>query len=92
MAGTSNVSFTMQGLGNPVSVAGQGEQAGPQTSSLCNRSSPQGDLACVGYNATSSLIENQECNKDRNIFCDLCGQFKVQQYGRFITNVNRDYS
>ena len=27
MAGTSNVSFTMQELGNPVSVAGQGEQA-----------------------------------------------------------------
>ena len=49
MAGTSNVSFTMQELGNPVSLAGQGEQAGPETSSLCDRSSSQvGDLACVG--------------------------------------------
>ena len=34
MAGTSNVSFKIQELGNPVSVAGQGEQAGPQISSL----------------------------------------------------------
>ena len=69
MAGTSNVSFTMQELGNPVSVASQGEQAGPQTLPLCDRSSSQvGDLTCVGYNASSSLIENHECNKDQNIF------------------------
>ena len=93
MAGTSNVSFTMQELGNPVSLAGQGEQAGPQTSSLCDCSSSQvGDLACVGYNATSSLIENHECNKDRNIFCYMCGQFEVQKYRRFITNVNREWA
>ena len=72
MAGTSNVSFTMQELGNPVSVA-------------C-----VDDLACVGYNDTSSLIENHECNKGRNIFCYLFGQFDVQKYRRFITNVNRE--
>ena len=64
MAGTSNVSFTMQELENPVSVA--------------------------GYNVTSSLVENHECNKDRNIFCYLCGQFEVQKYPRFNTNVNRE--
>ena len=91
MAGTRNVSFTMQEFGNLVSVAGQDEQAGPQTSSLCDRSSSQvGDLACIWYNTTSSLIENHECNNDRNIFCYLCGQFEVQKYRRFITNVNKE--
>ena len=69
MAGRSNVFFTMQELGNPVSVAAQSKKAGPQTSSLSDRTSSQvGDLACVGYNTTSSLIENHKCNKDRNIF------------------------
>ncbi|XP_043476225.1 uncharacterized protein LOC122507528 [Leptopilina heterotoma] len=44
MVGTRKKS-TMQGVGTPVSVAGQGKKAGPQASSSSNRSSTSvGDL------------------------------------------------
>ncbi|GBP10891.1 hypothetical protein EVAR_5469_1 [Eumeta japonica] len=55
MAGTSDKYFTMQGSGNPVSAAGQGEKAGPQASSSSDCSS-----SVVGNLATGESVKPQK--------------------------------
>ena len=51
-----NKKLTMQGRDTPVSAAGQGEQAGPQASSSCDRSSTVvGNLATVEFNASRRI-------------------------------------
>ena len=83
MAGTGK--STMQGLGCPVSAVGQGEQAGPQSSSSSDRSSLLvGDLANKEYDATRRIEDaaSHFCGTDKNIFCYVCGKYEVSKYRR----------
>jgi len=71
----------MQGFGTPVSATGQGEKAGPQSSSSSDRSfTLVGNLASVEYNVTRN--NSHECDKSPDTFCFVCGEFEVSKYRR----------
>lgn len=82
---------TMQRFGTSVSVAAEGEQAGPQASFSSDRSSSTvGNLAVVESNVTSQISSEAEnvghvCTKDKNIFCFICAQLPTGRNRRDIT-------
>ena len=81
----------MQGLGNPVSAAGQCGKAGTRLSSSCDRSSTCVDnLAHLEYDATSSDSylgsEVHRCSKLNDAFCYICCKYEVSQLRAHITD------
>lgn len=86
MADTGKKCFTMQGFGIPVSATGQGEKAGPQSSSSCDRTSTLvGNLASAEYNATRNQSSTHECDKYADKFCYVCGEFEVRKNRRSLS-------
>jgi len=92
---TRKNAFTMQGVGYPVSAAGQGEQAGPQASSSCDRSSVEvGTLASTEFTAsrrntakgTNRQHEHDDHNK-QNQFCYVCSMYAPPNIRKNITDV-----
>jgi len=76
----------MQGIGTPVSAAGQGGKAGSQASSLCNRSSTiVGNLASIEFTTTRNF-HGVQCKNDPNIFCYVCADFVVKKNRRKIND------
>jgi len=72
----------MQGVGYPVSAAGQGGKAGPLASSSSDRSSTLvGDLADVEFRATRKksklILPEHNCESEHNVFCHVCSKFEV---------------
>lgn len=90
MAKTGKV-FTMQGIGSPVSAAGQGEQAGPQASLSCDRSSlVVGNLATkrsrVSRKLESLVSGSHKCSEERkNLFCYVCGKYVIKKHRQTFT-------
>ncbi|KYN28033.1 hypothetical protein ALC57_02551 [Trachymyrmex cornetzi] len=84
----------MQGFGCPVSAVGQGEQAGPQSSSSCDCSSTLvGNLVSVEYNATRIRSTPHRCNGKSNFFCYVCGKYHVKKSNlrKFTNNLKLVY-
>jgi len=79
MVDTRKKRVTMQGLGTPVSAAGQGGKAGPQASSSCDRSSTLvGNLANVEYKTTRRKSLSHDCDINRDVFCYICCKYEVR--------------
>lgn len=86
----------MQGVGYPVSAPGQGEQAGPQASSSCDRSSVEVSiLAATEFKATRRNTaetiqrqhEHEELNKE-DTFCYVCGMYAPPNIRKNVTDVS----
>jgi len=95
MAGTGGRRFTRQGFGYPESAAGQGEKAGPQASSSCDRSSTLvGDLADVEFNTTRKkgkvVSQLHKCDLDHYIFCYICSKFEIKSLRKNIDDDIRE--
>lgn len=95
MADTRRTCVTMQGIGYPVSAAGQGGKAGPQASSSSNRSSTLvGDLANAEFRATRKkskvILPEHNCESEHNVFCHVCSKFKVSSLRKVIDDDIRE--